>query len=260
VAALNHPNICTLHDVGPNYLVMELVDGQTLAERIQQGAIPLEDAIRIARQIDEALEAAHEKGIIHRDLKPGNVKLKADGTVKVLDFGLAKIADGQAEARMMDSPTLTIGATQAGLILGTAAYMAPEQARGKVVDKRADIWAFGVVLFEMLTGRRLFQGEDVSETLASVIKQEPQWDLVPVKVRRLLQSCLERDPKRRLRDIGDAWRLLDETSQLRKESARPWLAWATAALFAILSALAFWAPWRTPISTPERIRFQNRAA
>src|SRR5262247_879707 len=170
VAALNHPNICQIYDVGPNYLVMELVDGPTLADRIAQGAVPLEEALQIARQIGDALEAAHEKGIIHRDLKPGNIKLKADGTVKVLDFGLAKVADAQTDARAIDSPTLNVGATQAGMILGTAAYMAPEQARGRAVDKRADIWAFGVVLFEMLIGRRLFQGEDVSETLAAVIK------------------------------------------------------------------------------------------
>ena len=156
IASLNHPNVCTLHDVGPNYLVMELVEGETLAERIKQGAIPLDEALAIARQIVDALEAAHEKGITHRDLKPGNIKIKPDGTVKVLDFGLAKMG-GTPTAQSDHSPTLTMGATQAGVILGTAAYMAPEQARGKEVDRRADIWAFGVVLYEMVTGQRLFQ-------------------------------------------------------------------------------------------------------
>ena len=158
VAALNHPNICTLHDVGPNYLVMEYIEGES-----PKGPLPLDEALSVARQIGNALEAAHEKGIVHRDLKPANIKIKADGTVKVLDFGLAKVAPaaaGDAE----NSPTFTMGATQAGMILGTAAYMAPEQARGKPVDKRADIWAFGVVLYEMLTGRQLFAGQTISDT------------------------------------------------------------------------------------------------
>jgi eukaryotic-like serine/threonine-protein kinase len=256
VAALNHLNICTLHDVGPNYLVMELVEGPTLAERIEQGAIPLEDALHIARQIGDALDAAHERGIIHRDLKPANIKLKADGTVKVLDFGLAKVADAQTDARAIDSPTLTVGATQAGMILGTAAYMAPEQARGRAVDKRADIWAFGVVMFEMLIGRRLFQGEDVSETLAAVIKEDIPWNLAPARLRRLLQSCLERNPKRRLRDIGDAWRLLEDTPQVVGASKQHWLAWGAAVLFATVAVVAFWAPWRIPSTATPSMRFQ----
>ncbi len=208
IASLNHPNVCTLHDVGPNYLVMELVEGETLADRIKQGAIPLDEALAIAKQIAFALEAAHEKGITHRDLKPGNIILKPDGTVKVLDFGLAKMG-GTPTAQSDHSPTLTIGATQAGVILGTAAYMAPEQARGKEVDRRADIWAFGVVLYEMVTGQKLFKGEDLSDTLASVIKEVPKLDRVPAKVQRLLRSCLEKDPKQRLQAIGD-WRLLLE--------------------------------------------------
>src|SRR5438046_1765983 len=164
VAALNLPNICTLHDVGPTYLVMEYIEGPTLA-----GPIPMAEALPIARQIAEALEAAHDKGIIHRDLKPANIKLTADGKVKVLDFGLAKTAAENAAAASSPatSPTLTLGATQAGVIMGTAAYMSPEQARGKPIDKRADIWAFGVVLYEMLTGERLFEGETVSDTLAA---------------------------------------------------------------------------------------------
>jgi serine/threonine protein kinase len=187
VAALNHPNICQIYDVGPNYLVMELIEGPTLAERIKQGALPLEEALAIARQIGDALEAAHEKGIIHRDLKPANIKIKAEGAVKVLDFGLAKMADpAAAVVNPENSPTVALGATVVGQILGTAAYMAPEQARGKTVDKRADIWAFGVVLYEMLTGRRLFEGETISDTLASVLTKEPDCERVPAKAQRLL--------------------------------------------------------------------------
>jgi serine/threonine protein kinase len=163
VASLNHPNICTLHDVGPNYLVMEEVEGPTLAERITNGAIPLDEVLGLARQIADALDAAHEKGIVHRDLKPSNIKIKSDGAVKVLDFGLAKLGAREEAGRaggqdLTQSPTLAIDATQAGAILGTAAYMAPEQARGKPVDKRADIWAFGTVLYEMLTARKAFDG------------------------------------------------------------------------------------------------------
>ena len=186
VAALNHPNICHIYDVGPNYLVMELVEGPTLADRIKQGAIQLEEALPIARQIADALEAAHEKGIVHRDLKPANVKIKPDGTVKVLDFGLAKMAEqAAAAASPEESPTATMSATIAGQIMGTASYMAPEQARGKTVDKRADIWAFGVVLYEMLTGRRLFEHETISDTLAAVLAKEPECQRAPVQARRL---------------------------------------------------------------------------
>jgi serine/threonine-protein kinase len=201
IAALNQPNICHIYDVGPNYLVMELVEGPTLADRIQQGPLPLNEALALARQIGDALEAAHEKGIVHRDLKPANIKIKADGAVKVLDFGLAKIAEQAASTgNPEESPTVAMGATIAGQIMGTAAYMAPEQARGKAVDKRADIWAFGVVLYEMLTGRRLFQGETTSDTLAGVLTKEPDWQRVPAKVQRLLKSCLEK----RIRDSGSA--------------------------------------------------------
>src|SRR5229473_1644461 len=159
IAALNHPNICQIYDVGPNYLVMEFIEGES-----PKGPMPLDEALRIARQIADGLEAAHDKGITHRDLKPGNIKVKPDGTVKVLDFGLAKM-HGAPEAPSENSPTLSMAATQAGVILGTAAYMAPEQAKGKPVDKRADIWAFGIVLHELLTGKRLFQGETISDTL-----------------------------------------------------------------------------------------------
>jgi len=208
IGALNHPNICTLFDVGPNFLVMEFVEGEA-----PQGPLPLEEALRIARQIGDALSEAHEKGITHRDLKPANVKIKPDGTVKVLDFGLAKFSsvreDGASEVPATQSPTLSMAATQVGMILGTAAYMAPEQAKGKPVDRRADIWAFGVVLYELLTGRRMFEGDDVTETLAAVVLRQPEWDAVPVEVRRLLKKCLEKDPKKRLRDIGDVWELLE---------------------------------------------------
>jgi serine/threonine-protein kinase len=229
IAALNHPNICTLYDVGPNYLVMELVEGPTLAARIAEGPIPLEEALRIAKQIADALEAAHDKAIVHRDLKPANIKIKPDGQVKVLDFGLAKSAE--QTPLTPDSPTML---TVAGMILGTAGYMSPEQARGKDVDKRADIWAFGVVLYEMLPGQRLFEGETVSDTLAAVIKEEPDLTKVPAKVQRLLRRCLEKDPKKRLRDITGAEFLLEDAEPAAiTHSKLPWIA---AALFAFAAA------------------------
>ncbi len=243
VASLNHPNICQLYDVGPNYLVMELVDGPTLAERIEEGAVPLEEALSVARQIADALEAAHEKGIVHRDLKPANVKIKPDGAVKVLDFGLAKWVEPVGSPE--DSPTAATDVTRAGQILGTAAYMAPEQARGRSVDKRADIWAFGVVVYEMLTGRRLFAGESVTDTLAAVLNKEPQWERVPARARKLLRNCLEKDPKRRLRDIGDAWRLLDEAPPERVTRSRLWP--TVAAALALALAVALWAPFRSEV-------------
>ena len=235
IAALNHPNICTLHDVGPNYLVMELVEGETLAERIIRGVLPLEEALGIAEQNAEALEAAHERGIVHRDLKPANIKIKPDGTVKVLDFGLAKI---DQQVPQIDSPLTT----RPGLVLGTAAYMSPEQARGNPVDKRTDIWAFGAVLYEMLTGRQAFTGETITDVLAAVVKTEPDWDGVPVTVQRLLRSCLEKDPKQRLRDIGDVWRLLEDSPQIGGSRRRsdPWvIATACLALVAVLLALLY---------------------
>ncbi|MGD0136974.1 MAG: serine/threonine-protein kinase, partial [Bryobacteraceae bacterium] len=188
---------------------MELVEGPTLAERLKQGAIPLDESLNIARQVADALEAAHEKGIVHRDLKPGNIKIRPDDTVKVLDFGLAKVR-GTPSVQGEHSPTLTVGPTEAGMILGTAGYMSPEQAKGKPVDQRADIYAFGVVLYEMLTGERLHHGETTTEILASVIREEPQWDKVPVPLRRLLQRCLEKDPNKRLRHIGDVMALVDD--------------------------------------------------
>jgi Tol biopolymer transport system component len=260
IAALNHPNICTLYDVGPNYLVMELVEGPTLAERIKEGAIPVDEALAIANQIADALEAAHEKGITHRDLKPANVKIKPGGAVKVLDFGLAKVApasagETQPEGRATNSPTLTIGMTEAGMILGTVAYMSPEQARGKPVDKRADIWAFGVVLYEMLTGRQPFQGEDVAETLAAVISKEPNWERVPVKAQRLLKRCLEKDPRKRLRDITGVGLLLEETPRASAPSRGAlWarLGWVVAGALAVISialGVLLWRPTR-PVDRP----------
>jgi len=223
LASLNHPNVAAIHGLeesdGITALALELVEGETLDERIEQGAMALEEAAPAALQIAEALEAAHEKGIVHRDLKPANVKFAADGRVKVLDFGLAKALAGDAASRgdtgLSRSPTLTAG-TVAGVVLGTAAYMSPEQARGKPVDQRADIWAFGVVLYEMLTGRRLFLGETVSDVLAAVLRADVQLDdlpaTVPPALRRLLARCLDRDPRRRLRDIGEARILLEAPS------------------------------------------------
>jgi serine/threonine-protein kinase len=237
IAALNHPNVCTLYDVGPNYLVMELVEGQSLAERITLGAIPLDEALGIAKQIAEALDAAHEKGIVHRDLKPGNIMIKPDGTVKVLDFGLAKSIEPSSGDPQM-SPTLTASPTRMGTIMGTAAYMSPEQARGKPVDKRTDIWAFGAVLYEMLTGCRAFQGEDMAETLAAVMKDKPDLSGVPIQVRRLIERCLENNPRKRLRDIGDVSMAIDDAlaASLSAGSETP----------QILSPLAHWrASWKS---------------
>ena len=211
LASLNHPNIAQIHGIeeaeGTRALVLELVEGPTLADRIAQGAIPIEDALPIAKQIAEALEAAHEAGVIHRDLKPANIKVREDGIVKVLDFGLAKALNPNPEGDPSQSPTLT-AATQMGVIMGTAAYMSPEQARGKPVDRRTDIWAFGCVLYEMLTRKRAFGGEDVSLTLSAVLQREPEWDALPTStsgpLRRLLHRCLDKDARERLRDIGEA--------------------------------------------------------
>jgi serine/threonine protein kinase len=220
LASLNHPNIAAIYGVeeagGGLALVLEYVDGETLAERISKGAIPVEEALRIALQIAQALEAAHEKTVIHRDLKPANVKITRDGTVKVLDFGLAKALQDEAASSpsLSQSPTLSFGATGAGIILGTAGYMAPEQARGKPVDRRADIWAFGVVLFEMLSARSVFEGETVTDTLVKLLEREPDWSQLPPRtptsLRKLVQRCLTKDPKNRLQAIGDARTLIEE--------------------------------------------------
>ena len=209
LAALNHPNIATifgLEQAGPvHYLVMELVPGQTLAERLTIGPVGIEEALKIAGQIAEALEAAHEKRVIHRDLKPANVKVTPEGRVKVLDFGLAKAFDAEQDLR--SAATLTSTGTEDGRILGTPTYMSPEQARGKPVDKRIDIWAFGCVFYELLSGQRAFQADTVSDTLVKVLEREPDWKalpaVTPAKVQDLLHRCLEKDVNLRLRDIGD---------------------------------------------------------
>src|SRR5262245_4523852 len=222
LASLNHPNIAAIYHLeevdGTQALVMELVEGETLADRIARGAIPVDEALPIAKQIAEALEGAHEQGIIHRDLKPANIKLRPDGTVKVLDFGLAKALEpgtgGQIDA--MASPTITSPAlmTGVGVLLGTAAYMSPEQARGKAIDRRSDLWAFGCVLFEMLTSKRPFEGEEVSDTLAFVLTKEPDWGALPAdtppSVRTLLRRCLEKDRRKRVGDISTASFVIDE--------------------------------------------------
>ncbi|MGE3887985.1 MAG: serine/threonine-protein kinase, partial [Vicinamibacterales bacterium] len=219
LAALNHPNIAAIYGVEEAVtdgrrepaLVLELVEGPTLADRIARGSLSLAEALPIARQIAEALEAAHEAGVVHRDLKPANVKLRPDGTVKVLDFGLARTLgrDPEESGQVSQSPTVTSPAmTRAGVILGTAAYMSPEQARGDVADRRADVWAFGCVLFEMLTARRAFEGGTVSDTLAAVLRAEPEWDRLPAdlhpRVRLLLERCLEKNVRNRYQGIGDA--------------------------------------------------------
>jgi Tol biopolymer transport system component/tRNA A-37 threonylcarbamoyl transferase component Bud32 len=301
LAALNHPNIAHIYGLdaasgSTRALVLELVEGEDLSVVIQRGAIPMEDALPIARQIAEALEAAHEFGIVHRDLKPANIKVRRDGTVKVLDFGLAKAMDpveagvqlrqnsGGQPSAADQSPTLTAAfaqgfggaGTQLGTIIGTAAYMAPEQARGKPVDKRADIWAFGVVLYEMLTGRRAFGGDDTSDVLAAVLRQEIDWKSLPAdtppRLRRLLERCLERDARARLRDIGEA---RVEIARIQAgdpggpvgdtlsagtlaDLARTRLGWITSAVLAIALAAAGWMLWtkrdQNPSIPPRPVR------
>jgi serine/threonine protein kinase len=253
LASLNHPYIATIHGVEDRALVMELVEGHP-----PQGPLPFEEAWKIASQIAAALEYAHERGIVHRDLKPANILIGSDGAVKLLDFGLAKAFSNQREpsASPENSPTLTLGATEVGVILGTAAYMAPEQARGKGVDKRADIWSFGVVLYELLTGERLFTGEDAAETLAAVIHKQPDLAKVPREARRLLEECLRKDPRQRLRDIGDAKRLLGEGAAASTPASRParlpWIAAGSMAAVAAALAIALLAPWRAenPVDRP----------
>ena len=212
LASLNHPNIAAIYGLeesdGTHFLVLELIEGDTLADRLKKGAIPVEEALKLALQIAEALEAAHEKGVIHRDLKPANIKVTPDGKVKVLEFGLAKAFAGDSEdMNLSNSPTLSVAATQQGIILGTAAYMSPEQASGETTDKRADIWAFGVVLYEMLTGRSLFGGDNVSQTLARVLERQPDFKSLPPnlhpRIRLLLERCLEKTANDRYHDIAD---------------------------------------------------------
>jgi serine/threonine protein kinase/Tol biopolymer transport system component len=289
LAALSHPNIAGIYgfedssSIGSGQggavlaLAMELIDGDDLSAIIRRGPMPLDEALPIAKQIILALEAAHEQGIVHRDLKPQNIKVTADGTVKVLDFGLAKalVPDGASGTTdLSTSPTLTARATQMGMILGTAAYMAPEQAKGRAVDKRADIWAFGCVLYEMLTSRRLFDAEDVSETLAAVLTRDVSLTAIPAHVpqrlRALVRDCVVRDPKQRLRDIGDARRVIEQiiagtsedpaaapvTAHATIPASRRALPWAIAGVLgvALVSTLLMWAPWRTTaVPSPRRL-------
>jgi Tol biopolymer transport system component/predicted Ser/Thr protein kinase len=279
LASLNHPNIAQVYGFEANAIAMELVEGPTLEEIIRNGGpgLQLEEALVIARQIATALEVAHDQGIVHRDLKPANVKVREDGTVKVLDFGLAKAlandGDGGASS-VSNSPTLTARSTQLGMILGTAAYMAPEQAKGRSVDRRADVWAFGVVLFEMLSGRRAFEGDDVSDVLASVLKSDPDWSVlpadVPAPVRRFLRRCFEKDPKKRLRDIGEGMLQLEEGLAAGPEvrsskfevqtSAKPvWRRTLPVAAAVVLTAgaVAGGMRWLTPEpARPEPVQFQ----
>jgi Tol biopolymer transport system component len=270
LASLNHPNIATLYGLdhldGKHALVMELVEGVGLDQRIENGPIGVDEAVDVALQITEALEAAHEARIVHRDLKPANVMIRPDGTVKVLDFGLAKAWENKNDdSGLSRSPTMTRNATAAGVILGTAAYMSPEQARGQQVDRRADIWAFGVVLWEMLTGRKLFAGETVSDVLASVLKEVPDLDLLPATLppplRRLVARCLDRDPRKRLQAIGEARvvleylrsgeRVVGEAEQHAGESAAPkrfgWM--AIAAVSALIAAASVVWVWRQPAAS-----------
>jgi serine/threonine protein kinase/Tol biopolymer transport system component len=274
LASLNHPNIAAIHGLeesgGINFLVLELVEGETLAEQLKRGPIPVEESLKLALQITEALEAAHEKGVIHRDLKPANIKVTPDGKVKVLDFGLAKAYAGeQAELNLSNSPTLSNAATQQGIILGTAAYMSPEQTRGENVDKKADIWAFGCVLFEMLAGRGMFEGRTVSDTLAAVLMREPDWKQLPhnlhPRIRSLLERCLEKEAKNRYSGIGDArvdiQKALADPSGVfgqpitlvePRRRLRTILSWA--AITPILIAIAGVAVWKLKPMPPPELR------
>ena len=272
LASLNHPNIATIHgleeDHGTRFLVLELVEGDTLADRLKSGAIPVEESLKLALQIAEALEAAHEKGVIHRDLKPLNIKVTPEGKVKVLDFGLAKaFTEDGSDLNLSNSPTLSMTATQQGVILGTAAYMSPEQAKGRTVDKRTDVWAFGCVLYELLTGKLAFQAADVSETLAAILMKEPDWEAIasaPPAVANTIQRCLQKNQKQRIRDVGDVRLALggafsppvvDETAptvpgNLRKER----MVWALALLLLVVAVVGqqFTGP-SEPTAQPTRL-------
>jgi Tol biopolymer transport system component len=277
LASLDHPNIASIYGLedsgGTRALVMQLVEGPTLADRIKQGPIAVDEAVRIAKQIADALEYAHERGIIHRDLKPANVRVTNDDAVKVLDFGLAKALEGDPSSLdISTSPTISRMATMQGVLLGTAAYMSPEQAKAKPVDRRADIWAFGCVFYEMLTAKVAFHGDTVTDTLAAVVRAEPDWSQLPattpMRVRVLLQRCLQKDAKQRLRDIGDARISLNEVLSGVPEPAsgpaaslpawRRMIPWGVACAFAVAPAVFAWAPWRgaaTSTST-EPVLFQ----
>ncbi|HEY4580350.1 MAG TPA: protein kinase, partial [Candidatus Acidoferrales bacterium] len=258
LASLNHPNIAAIYGLeesGPiRALVMELVEGPTLADRIRSGPVPVDETLPIARQIADAVEYAHDKNTIHRDLKPANIKVTAEGMVKVLDFGLAKaLSDDPTDVDMSNSPTLSMAATRQGVILGTAAYMSPEQAKGKVADRRADVWAFGVVLYEMLAGKQLFSGETIPETLASVMKEEPALDKIPSNtppaIRNLLRRCLEKPVRRRVQHIGEVRIVLEDVLSgvalgpaepvAAQRKGRERLAWAAAVALFVLTTIAF---------------------
>jgi serine/threonine-protein kinase len=270
LAALNHPHIAAIYGLeevnGGQFLVLELVEGDTLAQRIATGPVPVTEALRLARQVADALQAAHEKGIIHRDLKPANIALTHEGQVKVLDFGLARVIEPDPLADTSDSPTFSRAATQAGVIMGTAAYMSPEQAKGRVADKRSDVWAFGAVLYEMLTGKRAFEGEDVSDILATVLKSEPDWTAlpadVPASIRTLVMRCLEKNRTRRVADIAAALFVIDEQNSLGPSAtiaALPlqmpplWRRAVTATAAVVVgAAVASGAWWSVRPSTPQR--------
>jgi len=274
LASLNHPGIAQIYGLedsasGP-LLVMELVEGPTLADRIATGALPVDDALAMARQMADALEAAHERGIIHRDLKPANIKIRDDGTVKILDFGLAKALEpaiGSNPGSMANSPTITSPAmTQAGMILGTGAYMSPEQAKGRVVDKRSDVWAFGCVLYEMLTARRAFEGEDITDTIAAIMRGEPSWDALPKdtprQIQLLLKRCLDKDRRTRIGDISVARFLLNETVVAPSPASPPSRsrrAAAVAAAFGLAAGVIVtamtWRVWSPPPQRAAPVRF-----
>jgi len=252
LASLNHPNIAAIYgleeadDARP--LVLELVEGPTLADRIAQGPIPVDEALPIAKQIAEALEAAHEAGVIHRDLKPANIKVKDDGTVKVLDFGLAKALDPTPVGDPSQSPTLTAAATQMGVIMGTAAYMSPEQARGRPADRKSDIWALAVVLVEILTGRKVFEGDDISMTLSGVLEQPPDLSVLPAEISPSLTAflgrCLAKDPKERFHDVADVRLAMDgafdpaDTARVREVQIQVWQRPVAVGLIALFAATA----------------------
>ena len=287
LASLNHPNIAAIHgfeeDAGTHFLVLELVEGDTLADQLKRGAIPVEESLKLALQIAEALEAAHEKGVIHRDLKPANINVTPDGKVKVLDFGLAKAFSGDDPgSNVANSPTLSMQATQQGIILGTAAYMSPEQASGEAADHRGDVWAFGVVLYEMLTGQQIFTGKTVSHIMGAVLERSPDWDNLPANlhptVRRLLKRSLEKNPKDRLAGISDVRFDIDklladpsgvtvqpvaEVVQSVPQSKLPWV--AAVVLGMVVAGVAVWnlrAPETGQVSRfnyvlPEGVSFRN---
>ena len=262
LAALSHPNVATIHDLGhsddTHFLVMELVSGEDLSERLSRGPLSIGDALPLFRQIAEALEVAHENGIVHRDLKPANIKLTSDGRIKVLDFGLAKpVEAGQPEQgpELSQSPTVTRNRTTPGVILGTAAYMSPEQATGKVVDKRTDVWAFGCVMYEALTGRQAFSADTALETIATILGSEPDWDVLPettpAAIRTLVRRCLRKEPKRRLHDIADARIVIEEAVEAPEEtpargfaktSRLPWLVAALSGLALVVALVSAFRP------------------